>query len=608
MTQPQEPAHEPVSAAVPAFPVPPAPKPPARKKKKPVALWVALLLGGGAAAYFLVPKEPPLEQVQAVQAERGTLVRTVTGTGQVRSDQSNSLRFRSAGTVEEVLVKVGDKVKKGQLLARLGSDAQQRDIEAAEAAVRSAQADLSRAQAEVERARGEVTRAERDIPKAQADVERARAELKRAQGDAGRAQGDITKAEAEVTRAQAELDRARASGGDAGRERERDVANAQRALASARSALGAAERNVSLQRSLQQAGAAAAQDVTNAARERDEAASKVAQAEADLAFAQSSTAGHVGNAASVAQAEAGLETAQAALAQARSLAADSPAVQQASATLTAAQAGLAQAQGGVQQAWAGVKQAQAGVTQAQAALESAQLKVQNLRGALADLELRAPAAGVVSVVNVSAGNPTAGDAAAIELTDPSRLYLQVPFDETRSTDLQAGQAVKVDFDALPGQPVEGRVQSLDPVAKTSGQAASVQARISLEGAEGRVRPGYTALATVTTLEQANATLIPLETTREEGGKLTVWTLTPEDSAQASKASGEAATAPRTAVAKRVTVTVSERNANEAAVTGISANDWVVTPYPSNLEEGTRVNFVPQEDAGGAADSGKAAAP
>ena len=57
--------------------------------------------------------------VAAEEVRDGDLVLSVTTTGQVRSDAEATLKAELAGTVEEVLVRPGDRVRRGQPLVRL---------------------------------------------------------------------------------------------------------------------------------------------------------------------------------------------------------------------------------------------------------------------------------------------------------------------------------------------------------------------------------------------------------------------------------------------------------------------------------------------------------
>src|SRR4029079_7930480 len=57
--------------------------------------------------------------VAAEEVRDGDLVLSVTTTGQVRSDAEATLKAELAGTIEEVLVRPGDAVRRGQPLVRL---------------------------------------------------------------------------------------------------------------------------------------------------------------------------------------------------------------------------------------------------------------------------------------------------------------------------------------------------------------------------------------------------------------------------------------------------------------------------------------------------------
>jgi macrolide-specific efflux system membrane fusion protein len=70
---------------------------------------------------------------------RGTVASTVSASGSVGSAKSEALNFATSGTVSKIYVQVGDKVKKGEVLAKL-------DQTSAEENVQSAKANLSAAE------------------------------------------------------------------------------------------------------------------------------------------------------------------------------------------------------------------------------------------------------------------------------------------------------------------------------------------------------------------------------------------------------------------------------------------------------------------------------
>ncbi|MEV5558319.1 efflux RND transporter periplasmic adaptor subunit [Nonomuraea wenchangensis] len=102
-----------------------------------------LLLGGAAFAYSQLGTEEAASEsaVRTVTASRGTVVAAVSATGAVESSRFRALSFGTSGTVEKIYVKAGDKVSKGQILARLDDAAAQENLSAAKASYDSALAD-----------------------------------------------------------------------------------------------------------------------------------------------------------------------------------------------------------------------------------------------------------------------------------------------------------------------------------------------------------------------------------------------------------------------------------------------------------------------------------
>lgn len=76
---------------------------------------------------------------QTVIVEKGELVGTVGATGTVHANQSAWLAWQTSGTVEEIRVKIGDKVKAGDILAALNKTSLAQNAILAEADLVSAQ-------------------------------------------------------------------------------------------------------------------------------------------------------------------------------------------------------------------------------------------------------------------------------------------------------------------------------------------------------------------------------------------------------------------------------------------------------------------------------------
>lgn len=106
---------------------------------------LAALAGGG---YFFYARwsaqqaAATLTNLQTQPAEKGELLATIGATGQVRSSQTAMLTWKTTGTVESVLVKVGDRVTAGQKLAQLSQTSLPQSVILAQADLVNAQTAL----------------------------------------------------------------------------------------------------------------------------------------------------------------------------------------------------------------------------------------------------------------------------------------------------------------------------------------------------------------------------------------------------------------------------------------------------------------------------------
>jgi len=88
--------------------------------------------------------------VQTQKVARRDLVSVVSASGEVRPKRYVNISANVSGRIDRILVKEGDRVGAGQLLARIDSTRFAADERQSQAAVRSARADLERAKADLE--------------------------------------------------------------------------------------------------------------------------------------------------------------------------------------------------------------------------------------------------------------------------------------------------------------------------------------------------------------------------------------------------------------------------------------------------------------------------
>ena len=106
---------------------------------------VAVLLAG-LIARDTVFAQPAATPIRTAAADVGTVQSVVSGTGTLEPTGRLNVNFKTAGTLTEVDVKVGDKVTTGQVLARIDPGTQQASLAQAQASLASAQANLQSVQ------------------------------------------------------------------------------------------------------------------------------------------------------------------------------------------------------------------------------------------------------------------------------------------------------------------------------------------------------------------------------------------------------------------------------------------------------------------------------
>lgn len=152
------------------------------KTKSKVLIFLGALVLAGAGIYAsTVYSKKGLVTVQTSRVVRQDLVALVTASGEVKPRNYINIGASAIGQLTEILVKEGDRVRKGQVLARIENVQPTADVEAQRAALSSSEADSSAAEANV-------AAADENIRTSQADIDRANADLARMKSDFDRAE------------------------------------------------------------------------------------------------------------------------------------------------------------------------------------------------------------------------------------------------------------------------------------------------------------------------------------------------------------------------------------------------------------------------------------
>lgn len=166
-------------------------------KRKYIVIGAILLVVGGGYYWYKQSSSQTAVRYVTEAAKTGTLTAAVTASGNISVDQEATVDPGISGTVENLTVKVGDPVKKGQLLFSVDNDqlgvnvakslsslrSAERNVQVAETDLKQAKADLDDAEDDGNISLRSTNLFERKIDDARKSVESARESLASARAD-----------------------------------------------------------------------------------------------------------------------------------------------------------------------------------------------------------------------------------------------------------------------------------------------------------------------------------------------------------------------------------------------------------------------------------------
>lgn len=153
-----------------------------KKWKVPIIILAVVLVAGGVYASIRFSQRD-IVTVQTGFVARQDLTSLVTASGEIKPKNYVNIGANTPGParIVEILVKEGDHVRTGQLLARLDSIQAEAEVASQRAAISSAQADSAAAEAGIKAAEDNLRTLTATVDRSQADAVRAEAFFKRAE-------------------------------------------------------------------------------------------------------------------------------------------------------------------------------------------------------------------------------------------------------------------------------------------------------------------------------------------------------------------------------------------------------------------------------------------
>jgi HlyD family secretion protein len=150
-----------------------------KRKWKILLVVVVVLVAAGTVYGIRAYNQRGIVAVQTGRVVRQDLTSIVTASGEIKPKNYVNIGANAMGDLTEILVKEGDRVRKGQLLAKVESVQAAADMQAQKAGLASAEADSAAAEATLNSQDDNLRVAQATIQRSKADLEHAKLDFDR---------------------------------------------------------------------------------------------------------------------------------------------------------------------------------------------------------------------------------------------------------------------------------------------------------------------------------------------------------------------------------------------------------------------------------------------
>jgi membrane fusion protein, multidrug efflux system len=148
------------------------------------------------------------------------------------------------------------------------------------------------------------------------------------------------------------------------------------------------------------------------------------------------------------------------------------------------------------------------IIRASSGLDQAEVAMQRAQLTMAYTEVRAPFTGRVANLAAVEGAFLGAGAEVLTLAQITPIKVEVNVGEADISFLDAGRSARIRFSGFPGEVFEGRVESVNPLVDPESRSARVT--LVLQNADGRIRPGMYAEASLDARSYPDRILVPRE--------------------------------------------------------------------------------------------------
>ncbi len=220
------------------------------------------------------------------------------------------------------------------------------------------------------------------------------------------------------------------------------------------------------------------------------------------------------------------------------------------------------------------------VSNAELDIQAEQLAIQTKQNALldaqqnlADYVVRAPFDGIVAKVDVQPDD-SAGSGTVVATMITQKKLATISLNEIDAAKVQVGQKTTLTFDAIDGLAIAGQVSGIDSIGTVTQGVVTYNVTIQFDTQDQRVKPGMSANAAIVTDVKQDVLVVPNSAVKAQGAVSYVEMPATQPAASSSQTTMSTA-ASEPIVQQQVQTGLSNDTMTEIT-SGLQEGDWVVT--------------------------------
>ena len=223
---------------------------------------------------------------------------------------------------------------------------------------------------------------------------------------------------------------------------------------------------------------------------------------------------------------------------------------------------------------------QAGIEESE--IRAQRLTVQDKQNALAsakedlaDYSIRAPFDGVIASVDLKKGDSASSGSVAFTIITKQRIA-EITLNEVDVAKVKVGQKATLTFDAIENLSITGQVAEVDAVGSASQGVVSYGVKINFDTQDERVRPGMSLAASIITETKADVLLVSGSAIKSSSGKSYVQILDGVSLTVEELAAGNSSIISKNSPRQQSVEVGASNDSYTEIISGLSAGDLIIT--------------------------------